>query len=127
MKTSNSQYARALYEVTNELDGADLSIAISNFVKVLSSDHKLRQADAIIKEFESISKKEQGIISIEITSARKLDESVVNKVKNVFGDKVEAVTSVDKSLMGGISVKTEDKILDGSIRTQLQNLKQSII
>ncbi|MBU0596745.1 ATP synthase F1 subunit delta [Patescibacteria group bacterium] len=127
MKTTNKQYAKALYEVTKNLDGADLSVAIENFVKLLSNAHKLRQASAIINEFENYAKKEEGIVSIEITSASKLDFSVVNNIKKVFGDKVESVESIDKSLMGGVSVRTEDKILDGSIKTQLQNLKQQLI
>lgn len=126
MKTSNKQYAIALYEVTKDLDDADLSMAIENFVRVLGRDHKLSHVGAIIAEFERFAKKQEGVVSIEITSASQLDEAVIGKIKQVFGDKVEAVANVDKSLMGGVSIRIEDKILDGSISTQLQNLKQQL-
>lgn len=127
MKTSNSQYAKALYEVTKDLSGADLSTSIENFVKLLAGDHKLRQAGSIITKFENYAKKQEGVVNIEITSARKLASSTVNNIKFFFGDNVESVELVDKSLMGGVSVKTEDRILDGSLRTQIQNLKQRLV
>ncbi|MFA4831077.1 MAG: ATP synthase F1 subunit delta [Patescibacteria group bacterium] len=127
MKNTNTQYAVALYEVTKDLIGADLTAAIENFVKVLSRDHKLRQANAIIAEFERYAKKQAGVVSIEITSAGKLDNAVTNKIKKVFGDKVEAEEMVDKSLIGGVRIMTEDRILDGSIKTQLQNMKRQLV
>jgi F-type H+-transporting ATPase subunit delta len=126
-KISNAQYARALYDVTKDLSAADLSVAIDNFVRLLAREHKLSQANAIIVEFERYAKRQAGIVSIEITSASKLDSTVVDKIKKVFGNKVESVEKVDASLMGGVSIKTEDKILDGSIKTQLQNLKQLLV
>ena len=49
-------------------------------------------------------------------------ESSVENIKKVFGDKVEATTKVDKSILGGFVVKTDDEILDGSIGSQLKNL-----
>lgn len=126
-KTSNTQYAKALYEVTKNLSGGDLTTAIENFVSLLARDHKLRQAPSIIQELDRYAKAQDGVVAIEITSASDLDHAVVNKIKKVFGDKVEAETRVDKRIMGGVSIKTEDKILDGSIRTQLQNLRQTIV
>jgi len=127
MKTTNKQYAHALYEVAKNLTGADLSAVIENFVKVLARDHKLRQTDSIIAEFEAYAKKQVGIVNIEITSAVKLDSSIINKIKKVFGDKVESMELVDQGLLGGVSIKTEDKILDGSIKMQLQNLKRQLV
>jgi F-type H+-transporting ATPase subunit delta len=126
-KISNKQYVKALYDVTKDLSDENLSIAIENFVKLLARDHKLRQAEAIILEFDAYAKQQAGVVSIEITSARKLESDVVDNIKKVFGDKVESIESVDKSLMGGVSVKTEDKILDGSVRAQLSSLKSSLV
>tara|TARA_Y100000310_G_C20229687_1_gene599629 strand:+ start:64 stop:447 length:384 start_codon:yes stop_codon:yes gene_type:complete len=124
MKTSNRQYAKALYEVTSGLSGADLSIAIENFVQVLAKNYNLSQASSIITEFESYAKSEEGIMAIEITSASELDKGSIQAIKKTFGDKVETVEKIDPALIGGVSIKTEDKILDGSIKTQLQNMKQ---
>jgi len=125
-KMSNRQYAQALYEVTVDLKGEDLKHAITEFVRILVRDHKLRQGENIIAEFVKYSKKQAGEVEIEVTSARELDKTTLEKIKKIFGDKVEAVTKVDKSLLGGVSVKLEDRILDASLKTQLNKLKLSL-
>jgi len=123
MKISNKQYAEALYEVTRDLSGIDLSTVIKKFVEILVRDNKLKQAGKIIVEFEKYAKKQDGIVELEIISARKLDDIVIEQIKKAFGQKVEAVVNVDGSLIGGVKVKLEDKILDGSLKTQLRTLK----
>ncbi|PLX26938.1 ATP synthase F1 subunit delta [Candidatus Parcubacteria bacterium] len=125
-KTSNKQYAEALYQVTQDLRGSDLSSAVKTFVEILVRDHKLKQGDNIIAEFERVVKKEKGIVELEITSARELDTKTIEKIKKTFGENVEAVTQVDEDIIGGVKVKLEDKILDGSVKTQLKSLKQQL-
>lgn len=126
-KTSNRQLAQALYQVTVDAKGERLHKAIAEFAKLLVRAHKMTRADNIIKEFERYSKKQAGIVEIEVQSARKLDEKILNQVKKIFGNKVEASESVDESLLGGVKVRTEDEILDGSLKTQLNQLKQSLV
>jgi len=47
-------------------------------------------------------------------------------LEKLTGKKVELTTSVDPSIIGGIIAKVGDLELDGSIRTQLASLKDSI-
>lgn len=126
-KVSNTQLAQALYQVTVGLKGEKLAKAIAEFAAILARARKISRADNIIKEFEKYSKKQAGIMEIEVQSARKLDEKTMNQLKKVFGDEVEAIESVDENLLGGVRVRTEDKILDGSLKTQLNQLKQSLV
>ncbi|MFA6427370.1 MAG: ATP synthase F1 subunit delta [Candidatus Magasanikbacteria bacterium] len=126
-KSSNKQYAQALYEITKNLKGADLKQALEVFVKLLVRDRKLKQSSNIIVEFEKYSKKQEGIIEMEITSARKLENLSIEHIKKAFGGKVEAVMHIDESLIGGVKVKLEDKILDGSLKTQLLSFRKSLV
>ncbi|MEK7064876.1 MAG: ATP synthase F1 subunit delta [Patescibacteria group bacterium] len=126
-KTSNKQLAQALYEVTDGVKGEKLHKAIAEFAALLVRARKISRADNIISEFEKYSKKQAGIIEIEIQSARKLDEKTLSGIKRVFGDNVEASESIDESLLGGVRVRTEDKILDGSLKTQLKNLRRDLV
>jgi F-type H+-transporting ATPase subunit delta len=125
-KKSNRQYAQALYIVTEDLKGKSLDEALTGFVKVLVKDHKLKQANNIIAEFEKYSKEKAGIKNIEITSAFELDNKIIKKIKSTFGEKVEEETEVDENILGGIKVRVGDTILDASLKTQLNRLKQSL-
>lgn len=123
-KSSNKQYAKALFEVTKNLKGENLTKVLKKFIAILVRNHKLKQADRIINEFVKISKKEEGISEIEISSVRKLDVETVTKIKKIFGSKVEESELLDEKLIGGVVIKTEDKIFDVSIKTQLNKFKQ---
>jgi F-type H+-transporting ATPase subunit delta len=126
-KTSNRQLAQAFYQITVNAKGEKLHQAISEFAKLLVRAHKIKRAGGIIAEFERYSKKQAGVVEIGVESARKLDEKTLNNIKKVFGEKVEAVESLDESLLGGVRVRTEDKILDGSLKMQLNALKNNLI
>ena len=126
-KLSTKQFASALYEITDGLKGDKLNEALRQFVLLLVKYHKLKQGARIIEEFEKYAKKKAGIIEIEITSARKLSDATLNHIKKIFGEHTESIEKIDATLLGGITVKMEDKILDASLKTQLLNLKNSLI
>lgn len=120
------QYAKILFESTKGLKGTDLESVIKQFVIFLQGEHMLSKADYIIQEFERYSKKQEGIETIEIASARELSPGEIQEIAKHFGEKVETIQSVDKSLIGGVKIKTENTILDGSIKAQLEKLKQQL-
>lgn len=119
-------YAVALYDLTKGLTGAPLNKTIHDFVALLSRKGSLKKGEKIIEEFIKYSKKQSGVIDIEITSARKLSEKNLEQIKKQFGKHVEAVEKVDPTLIGGIKVKTENSIFDGSLQKQLQLLRNQI-
>lgn len=125
-RNTTKQYVVALYEITKGKHAADLSRVLKEFVALIVRDRKLKQIDKIIVEFEKYTKQQKGIVELEITSARKLDDTTIAAVKKVFGEKTEAITNTDESLIGGVRVKMEDRILDGSIITQLRALKSQL-
>ncbi|MCX6780196.1 MAG: ATP synthase F1 subunit delta [Candidatus Magasanikbacteria bacterium] len=126
-KNTPKIYARALLKTISGLSEKDLSKTLKNFVALVAGEHKLKQMPKIIEEFIRLSKKEEGIQEIEITTARELDEKTIEKIKHIFGKDTEATTAIDESLLGGVKIKTGDKILDGSLKTQLNKLKQTLI
>lgn len=126
-KNTPKTYALALLESTKGLSDKKLTEVLKNFVQIVARDHKLKQMPKIISEFTRLAKKEQGIQEIKIKSARELDEKTVEKIKNIFGKNTEATTEIEKEILGGIKIKTGDKILDASLKTQLNKLKQTLI
>ena len=126
-KRTIKQYASALYEITKEKSGKSLDEILDAFIELLVKDRKLKKVDRIIIEFERIVKKEKGIVEIEVISARKLGQDLKKKINKVFDGKAEMKESLDKKLIGGVVVKTEDAILDGSLRTQLRLLERQLV
>ncbi len=125
-KGTPQTYARALYEITVGQRGAELNKIIERFVAHLARARLLKQSDPIINEFVHYAKAREGIVEIEIESARGLAGATINHVKKCFGDNVEATMSIEPALLGGVVVRTQDTIFDASLRTQLNNLKMKL-
>ncbi|MFA5062027.1 MAG: F0F1 ATP synthase subunit delta [Patescibacteria group bacterium] len=125
-KTSNKQYAKALFEATKGMSAHNLTEIVNSFLGILQRDHRLKKIEYIIEEFVKYSKKAGGIKEIEVESARKLEPVTIEKIRKVFGAKSEITETINKDLIGGLRLKVDDVILDASIKNQLQRLKQTL-
>jgi len=126
-KRTDKQYAKILYGLTTGVKEKDLTEYINVFVNLLKKEQKIKHIDKIIKEFVDLSKKEQGIEKIEIITASKVSGEIVKKIEKIFGDKTESTEKLDKNILGGFIIKTENKILDASLKTQLKQLKTNLV
>ncbi len=82
-------------------------------------------------EFESFVNARLGKLKAEIVSAEELAAETVEKIREtmekVFEKKVEVETKIDPSIIGGFIVKVGDKVLDASVKTQIERLKKAIV
>src|SRR3990167_1966415 len=125
-KNTVNDYARALYETTYGLKGNELKKALESFTKLLYKHSMLKKSGIIIKKYELLVKKKAGLKTISVTTARELDDRTLKEIKKTFGANTEADTKVDESLLGGLIIRTDDTILDASLRTQLRNLQEHL-
>lgn len=126
-KTSNRQYATALATALQSAKPKEQGTVLREFARILMRHHKLHQAAAIIKEYDRVIKKQEGIEEVEVVVAREQDKKVMDKIKKMFNEESEIAVRIDESMLGGVKIKTADKILDGSVITQIKNLKKSLI
>ena len=76
-----------------------------------------------ILERESRGESEARVISaVELTEAEKA--ALKEKLKKRFGWVMKLNCEVDPSLLGGVRVETEGRVLDGSLRARLQEIKE---
>ena len=131
MKVTPKQYAQSLYEITRKKKGSQVRADIKKFVEVLVKNNDLKSGKKIVNEFIKIRNKEEGIVEAEVMSARKLDSSVVKMLNGYIAKlsgakKVILKKDLNKDLLGGVVSKYGDKILDGSMKTKLSNLKEGM-
>lgn len=131
MKISVSQYARSLYDSVVSKSEKEIKAALKNFVAILGRNRELNKAEEIISVFNEIWSKEHGELNAELTSARELGptarESVTNYLKEKTGaKKIILSENIDKKIIGGFVLRYDSKVVDGSIKTSLQDLKNKI-
>lgn len=125
-KRTVAQYADALYALTKGLSGKELSEALRVFAELLKRDRKLSKIDQIAAAFEKKQKKADGTVVLDATFAREPKKTIVKAIEDAFGGKVEMKTTVEAEIIGGLIVKTEDTILDASVKTRLESLKHQL-
>lgn len=122
-----------------ELRGQIASLAIAAAQKLIGEALDEKRQHALLEEFFSGVKSGKVVVlenvelsgdSAEVISALPLlpqeQETVKKDILSKMGEQATVSFRVDPSIMGGLLVKVGDKILDGSVVGQLENLRQSL-
>lgn len=103
---------------------------LRNFVAVLIDQRRVRQIGEIAREFQRELDNRMGIAQAEVTSARELSapekKDLEKRLAGVTGRSIRAGYAQDAALLGGAVVRIGSTIYDGSVRGQLERLKQQI-
>lgn len=103
---------------------------MTSFLNLLIEKKRADILPDIAIELQVMVDKDQNISHGSIISAIELDQTLLGKIQatleKLTGNKVILETQVDPSIIGGIIAKVGDLVLDGSIKTQLNGLKESI-
>ena len=103
---------------------------MTSFLKLLVEKKRAGILPDIAEAMQGMVDKDQNISHGSIVSAVEIDNALLTKIQatleKLTGNKVILETQVDPSIIGGIIAKVGDLVLDGSIKTQLNGLKESI-
>lgn len=101
-----------------------------NFINLLAENKRLPVLPEISVLFDRLKAEQQKSVQIHVTSAFKLTKEQQTKLAQAIGKKldreVEISADVDKALIGGVVVRTEDLVIDGSVRGKLQKLAEAM-
>ena len=103
---------------------------MANFLSLLVEKKRADVLPDIADEYQIMVDAEKNVSHGTVVSAVELSKELQAKVQatleKITGKKVELTASVDPSIIGGIIAKVGDLELNGSIKTQLASLKDSI-
>jgi len=98
----------------------------TNFLGVLARNRRLGQLEGVIRAFDMLAARHRGEIKAEVVSAHALDDGQVDAIRQNlrtrFGSDIAVDLHVDPAILGGLVVKVGSRMIDGSIRTKLNNL-----
>jgi F-type H+-transporting ATPase subunit delta len=128
MKITPNQYAKTLYELTEEKSHNEINDVISEFAKLLAKKNQTRLLPKIIEKLNSIWNKNNGIVEAEVASARKLESHQVHKVESYLKEKYKAKevvlnNIVNGSIKGGIIIRVGNEVMDASVERHLKDLR----
>ena len=107
-----------------------LSPVMSSFLKLLYKKKRIVFLNNINDFYQTLADRLNGIERASLISAIGLSSETVEKIRKslikMTGKEIVLQQEVDPSLIGGIVTKIGDLVLDGSIKTQLLNMRESL-
>jgi F-type H+-transporting ATPase subunit delta len=104
---------------------------VRNFLAVILEHRRLGALDEILTVYGEVADEHSGATEATITSARALNgedrAQLEAQVEKLAGARVRASYAEDATLLGGAVVRIGSTIYDGSVRAQLQRLKQRLV
>lgn len=112
--------------------GNNIAPLTMNFLQLLIQKHRANELECIFDIFETLYNEQNGLVPVQIVSAMELiptqKEALLTKVSGYAGGKkIIPNYHIDSSLIGGMTIRIGDVMLDGSIKRQLELLQLSLI
>jgi F-type H+-transporting ATPase subunit delta len=109
---------------------ARLSKITCDFLAIVARNRRLFAVPAMIAAYLEKLAERRGEVTAEVTAAQPLSEtqqtSLGDQLRRVVGSRVAIDVKVDPSLLGGMIVKIGSRMVDGSLKGQLQRLQLSM-
>ena len=102
----------------------------ANLLRTMLSHYRLHLLDEVHDQYRLAINRRRGVAQAEVTTAAPVSsaeqESLSRKLRSIAGKEVHIEFKTDPSLIGGVVTRIESVVYDGSVRTQLQAVKQRL-
>ncbi len=110
--------------------GGRIEPLLLNFLYLLIDKNRIENFRDIGEEFAALVEDEVGVIRAQVvtavTLAEDLSAALEAKLASFTGKRVILEKKVDPAVIGGVCVTLKDKVLDGTVRTNLELLRKKL-
>jgi F-type H+-transporting ATPase subunit delta len=107
-----------------------LGSVTTNFLLIVARNRRVKYLDEIINAFQTKIAEEKGELKAIVTSAEKLSDEQVKQLESELSKKtgkaVQIQEHVEPDIIGGLIVKIGSKMVDYSVRSRLNKLKNQM-
>ncbi len=108
----------------------DVSPQVRNFVSLLVAKRHTRRFASIRREFSRLADEKRGVARADVVTAVPLEpdrrRAVEQALAQVVGKKIVMSERIDPAVLGGVLARVGDRLIDGSTRTRLHELRNSL-
>jgi len=108
----------------------DANEEVRNLARLLIHRRRFAQLPDILAAFEEMVLRSRGILIADVTTAVPLTaderQAVSARLTRIVGSEVQIREHVDEEIIGGLVARVGDQLIDGSVRTQLRELRASL-
>jgi ATP synthase, F1 delta subunit len=117
-------------DIVKNVFGGRVSQEMENFLYVLIDKGRMRNFPRIVREYEKLLDEEQGFADGVVYSVIALNDERIERIEEqtsrLLNHNVKLRNETDASLIGGIKVMIDGKVIDASIRKRLEDLGSTL-
>ena len=111
--------------------GGRVSPTLLNFLGLLNSKGRLGLLREIIEAYDDLLEEQLGNVEVDVTTAQRLSpdqvEQVRQRVSAALGRNAVVHQYVDEAIIGGLVLRVQDKLIDASVRFQLEQMRRQLL
>ncbi len=120
-----------LFDLIAETCGELSSPEVSKLLRVIIENDRLEAVSEIATQFRELKNASEGVADAYVETAfelsdAELEDLMVKLAQKFPGMKLSPVVTINKDLIGGLTVRVGDQLLDASIRTRLAQMKTTL-
>lgn len=104
---------------------------LSNFYAFLIDQRRLVDFEGIAAEYRRLADEVAGLVAARVRSASPIDDAQRERLERALsrqvGQQVQLEVEIDPDLLGGVVAQVGDTVYDGSLKTQLRQLRASLV
>ena len=112
------------------MDRYPVCATVRNFLRILLHHHRIRYFAEICDFFTKTVNERKGIVAAQVTGADPLAEADLSRLRESLakatGNRVTLTVRTDPALLAGIVVQIGSTVYDGSVRTQLDEMRRRL-
>lgn len=109
---------------------ADWAPLMAGFMRLVVARYRAEYLPGIADAYQALLDTERGRLHVTVRSARPLDEPALARLRARLavreGKQIELATEVDPALLGGLQIVLGQRVIDGSVASQLHELRQRL-
>jgi F-type H+-transporting ATPase subunit delta len=118
-------------DLLNKVFKGKVSPLIMNIMGVLNSKNRLGLLHSITDAYQELLDEQLGKVEVDVTVAHRLDASALEQVRQRISQalKKDAIVHqyVDEKIIGGMVLRVDDKLIDASVKNQLEAMKRQLL
>lgn len=107
-----------------------LNLGMRNFLDLLLTKRRINYLQQIDVHYRKFADDMSGVIRVNIRAANKLTkkraDDINKSLEQQTGKQVVLSVATDKSLIGGLQAEMDGKLFDGSVKTQLKRIAETL-
>lgn len=117
-------------DLLTNLLASDIDESFSNFLQLLGENDRLALLPTICELFKAYQLEDERIVDVEVETAYELSEEQLQKITAALSKRLErtvqAKQTVNAALIGGLTIRAGDLVIDSSVRGRLDKLAEAM-